>query len=410
MRGESPATVALLAKSAPAGTFHVMTKYLARVGRQLSCLQCTTKTFSFSISHTAVHSRDSHGLMPTHWLWVRYVTSLVALDAGRRGTDDTVLLDLPSQNSHSTSSYSEFASFEQGNLENDLLVIRKLDPSVDFLRMRHIPLDILGDEDSRRWAARTAELLEGVRDRHAEIVTRSRAGGQAPQIEWKRQEAVASLFWTKVVSLLETCREESHHEQPIGEHILVHTAFANACLLPAVIGLVAKLYPGEMHIQDERGRLPLHYAASREWHDLEWPEDPENAHGGPSDLMAMETLSSLRCAMELSHENAASVVDKDGMLPLHYMVDSFLKAPHKRALDQSIQEMLDLMAAMVQLYPDALHKKDGKTELCPGLQATAAATESSKRTNSFTPEIHLSIPFILLRENPALIFQYPSCE
>lgn len=345
--------------------------------------------------------------MPTHWLWVRYVSSLVALEDGGRGADDTILLDLPSQTSPNTSSYSEFASFEQGNLENDLLVIRRLDPSVDFLRMRHVPLDILGEKDSRRWAARTAELLEGVRDRHAQVVARSRAEGDAPQqIVWKRQEAVASLFWTKLVSLLEASREAGVHEQPTGEQILVHTAFANACVLPAVVRLVAMLYPEEMHIPDERGRLPLHYAASREWHDLEWEQEDAETSARPSQLFEMETLASLRIAMELSHENAASVVDQDGRLPLHYMVDSFTRATNKRASDQSIQGMLDLMAAMVQLYPDALHKSDGKTKLCPGLQATAAATESTERTKSFTPEVHLSIPFLLLRENPALIMQH----
>lgn len=356
---------------------------------------------------TAVHTRDASGLMPTHWLWVRYVSSLVALEDGGRGSDDTVQLDVPNQAPPNTSSYSEFASFEQGNLENDLLVIRRLDPSVDFLRMRHIPLDILGDEDSNRWAARTAELLEGVRDRHAQVLARSRADDNGPQqILWKRQEAVASLFWTKLVSLLEASREVGVHEQPIGEQILVHTAFANACFLPAVIRLVATLYPEEMHIPDARGRLPLHYAACREWHDLDWEPENAGAAARPSQLFEMESLASLRSAMELSREDAASVADKDGRLPLHYMIDSFIKATNKRASDKSIQWMLDLMAAMVQLYPDALHKSDGTTKLCPGLQATAAATESVKRTNLFTPEIHLSIPFVLLRENPALILQH----
>lgn len=372
MRGEPPQSVALLAKSAPA----------------------------------AVHTRDASGLMPTHWLWVRYVSSLVALEDGGRGSDDTVRLEVPIQAPPNVSSYSEFASFEQGNLENDLLVIRRLDPSVDFLRMRHIPLEVLGAADSLRWASRTAELLQGVRDRHHEVMAnRASDDEDGSHIVWKRQEAVASLFWTKLVSLLEASREVGSH-QPVGDNILVHTAFANACFLPAVIRLVAALYPDEMNMPDERGRLPLHYAASREWHDLDWP--PEEASDSnaarPSLLFEMESLTSLRSAMELSHENAASVADMDGRLPLHYMVESFIKAANKRASDAPVQEMLDLMAAMVKLCPEALHQRDEETQLCPGFQATATATECAKNTNTFTPEIHLSIPFILLREDPT-IFQ-----
>ena len=414
MRGEPPQSVALLAKSAPAGKSCgycsgrplVEWSYVSQVFRVV--LQHLTFSCLFLLfSPAAVHTRDASGLMPTHWLWVRYVSSLVALEDGGRGSDDTVRLEVPNQAPPNISSYSEFSSFEQGNLENDLLVIRRLDPSVDFLRMRHIPLEVLGDEDSLRWAARTAELLEGVRERHAQVASRTDEDENGWQIEWKRQEAIASLFWTKLVSLLEASREVGD-QQPIGENILVHTAFANACFLPAMIRLVATLYPEELQVQDQRGRLPLHYAASREWHDLDWPSESssDGNTARPARLFQMETLASLRSAMELSREDAASVVDKDGRLPLHYMVDSFVKATNKRASDQPIQEMLDLMTAMVQLYPDALHKCDGKTQLCPGFQATAVATECAKKTNVFTPELHLSIPFILLRENPTLISQH----
>ena len=360
------------------------------------------KTFFLSV----VHTRDASGLMPTHWLWVRYVSSLVALEDGGRGADDTVRLEVPNQSPPNVSSYSEFASFVQGNLENDLLVIRRLDPSVDFLRMRHIPFDLLGEEDSLRWAMRTAELLEGVRSRHAEVV-RSFSGGDpsGSQIVWHRREAVASLFWTKLVSLLEAAREVGDF-QPVGEKILVHTAFANACFLPAVTRLVATLYPEEMNIQDDRGRLPLHYAAAREWHDLDWPP-PASSSGAatrPSRLFQMESLSCLKYAMELSPATAASVVDYDGRLPLHYMIDSCVDADKsRRSSDKPVQSILDVMTAMVQLYPDALQKPDGVSQLIPALQATAAATESAKANKQFTPELHLSIPFILLRENPTLI-------
>lgn len=343
--------------------------------------------------------------MPTHWLWVRFVSSLVALEDGGRGSDDTVTLEVPNRQARNTSSYNEFACFEQGDLEADLLVIRRLDPSVDFLRMRHIPLEVLGDEDSLRWAARTAEILEHVRRRHAQLMAEDRPEGEGTQTVWTRREAVASLFWSKLVSFIEASREVGD-EQPVGENILVHTAFANACFLPAVTRIAATLFPQEMQMQDERGCLPLHYAARQEWHNLDWPpEGPSDANETrPSRLFQMETLTSLRTAMELSADSAASVLDNVGRLPLHYMVEAFVKATNRRAWDQPIQEMIDLMTAMVQLYPDALHQRDGVTQLFPCFQATAVATaECNKSTTSFTPELHLSIPFILLRENPTLI-------
>jgi hypothetical protein len=337
--------------------------------------------------------------MPTHWLWVRFVSSLVALERGGRGSDDTVTLDVPRQSSASPSSYTDFAVFERGDLEADLLVIRRIDPSVDFLRMRHIPLEVLGEDDSLRWAERTAEILAHVRSRHAQA---SAEDGTGSQLVWTRREAVASLFWTKLVSLLEASRQVGDR-QPQGNNTLVHTAFANDCFLPAVTRIVATLFPQEMHMQDERGRLPLHYAAARKWHSLDWPPEglAESAAARPSRLFRMETLNSLRMAMELSGDNAASVVDDDGRLPLHHMVETFIEASSRRAWDQPVLSMLDLMAAMVQLFPDALRQRDGVTGLFPCFQATATAC--AQGSNSFTPEIHLSIPFMLLREDPTLI-------
>jgi hypothetical protein len=360
-------------------------------------------TYFFS-SGSAIHTRDASGLMPTHWLWVRFVSSLVALERGGRGSDDTVTLDVPQQSAATTSSYTEFAVFERGDLETDLLVIRRLDPSVDFLRMRHIPLEVLGEGDSLRWAERTAEILAHVRSRHAQIVASEGTGGS--QVVWTRREAVASLFWTKLVSLLEASRHVGDW-QPQGKNSLVHTAFANDCFLPAVTRIVATLFPQEMHMQDERGRLPLHYAAARKWHSLDWPPEglAESAAARPSRLFRMETLNILKMAMELSGDDAASVVDSDGRLPLHYMVETFVDSSNRRAWNQPVLAMLDLMAAMVQLFPDALRQQDGVTGLFPCFQATATATSCTQGSDSFTPEIHLTIPFMLLREDPTLILR-----
>lgn len=358
--------------------------------------------------HAAIHTRDASGLMPTHWLWVRFVSTLVALEDGGRGSDDTVTLQITPEFPPGTSDYNKFASFEQGDLERDLLVVRRLDPSVDFLRMRHIPLDVLGEEDSQKWATRTAEILDHVRARHNDFVNRLEQGSNDGEIVWTRREAVATIFWKKLVALLETSREVGDHQQPLGEDTLVHTAFANACFLPSVAELVATLFPEEMTTRDERGRLPMHYAAARDWHAMDWP--PEGASDGdstrPSRLFEMETHRVLRTAMRLSNEYAASTADNDGRLPLHFAVETFVKACSKRAWSDSvdpIKEMMNLLKDMIRLYPFGLHTRDPFTDLYPCFQATSVATECMRSSNSFSPELQVSITYILLRDDPTLV-------
>lgn len=101
MRGERPRTVALLARSSP----------------------------------EAVLQRDSSGLTPFHWLWIRYVGNLLALDEGGRGSDTTIQLQLepptpgaPQPYQFETNRYNEFTSLEQGDFGSDLM---RMDPPVE---------------------------------------------------------------------------------------------------------------------------------------------------------------------------------------------------------------------------------------------------------------------------------------
>lgn len=377
MRGEPPRSVALLAKAAP----------------------------------EAILTRDASGLMPMHWLWVRFVSTLVSLEDGGPGSDETITLNIPTGPPADASPYSAFASLEQDDFDNDLLLIRRLDPSVDFLRMRHIPLDVLGEEDSMRWALRTAEILAHVRSRYERNMAAAREGNvENQEVVWTRLEVVACLFWTKLVSLLEAWKTIGGYEHRRG-HSLVHAAFANPCCLPAVVRIVVSLFPEEIDVPDEHGRFPLHYACMRDWHSLDWPlEAPaDDESKRPARLFQLESNSIVKMATQLaleSSERSARMVDIDHRLPLHYLVDSFIQASVKRAwstTDRPIRLWLDVMRNMVRLYPDSLQIVDGRSHLYPFLQATAEATTCNESSSIYSTELQVSITYLLLRENPTLL-------
>jgi ankyrin repeat protein len=116
MRGERPRTVALIAHAAP----------------------------------KAVLQRDATGLTPLHWLWVRFVSNLLSLDssnsagtaAAATAAADTISLSpvrpstVDGQNQARYWNYVDFANLELGDFDRDLQLIKRMDPPVDFLRMR----------------------------------------------------------------------------------------------------------------------------------------------------------------------------------------------------------------------------------------------------------------------------------
>ena len=67
--------------------------------------------------------------------------------------------------SYECSHYDEFATIEQGDFDADLHLIKRLDPPVDFLRIRHIPVEVSGSDDCFRWANQSYEVLNKIRDR-----------------------------------------------------------------------------------------------------------------------------------------------------------------------------------------------------------------------------------------------------
>lgn len=365
MRGERPRTVALLANAAP----------------------------------EAVLKRDASGLSPFHWLWIRSVSTLLALEEDRRGGGEAIIsLRTNVQVPYETNRYNKFATIEQGDFDVDLQLIKRLDPPVDFLRMRHIPLEVSGHAACLRWANRFVDVLQRVRERY-------NATSESQEQLWTRQEAVMSLFWMKSVSLLEASNAAEPDIMPSGDSIFVHTAFASPCCLPPVAHLAATLFPEELRMRDECGRLPIHYAASRSWHAWDWPrEDIANEHAAAR-LLRGESLCALRVAFDLSPREAMRIADNDNRLVLHHVIDTFVKAcsqPARPTNDGTMEDMLKILRELLGSYPESLQRRDGLSKLYPFLQATAVATDYHTQAH-IHDELPLSITYALLRENPSML-------
>jgi hypothetical protein len=372
MRGEPPRAVALLASEAP----------------------------------EAVSKRDASGLTPVHWLWIRFVSTLLAIEDGGRGSTVTMPVETALQRT-GLSEYASFASLEQGDFEADLQLVRRLDPSVDFLRMRHIPGEVLEETEALHWADRTITILEHSRERYERSNAESETQEGDNVIVWSRLEAVASLFWTKIVSLLKAASITDTNDDSEA-FFLVRTAFESICCPPPVARIVASMYPLEMGTPDAYGRFPLHHAARRAWHAWDWPREDGTSEGANAQLLQLESAALLRTAMALSPPEASRHKDKSNRLPIHYAISTFVRAfcsSGRSSTKTPVTEVLELVSYFVQLNPDSLNEQDPETGLFPFLQASAVAAEEQNCASpgSVPEELPLSLVYLLLHENPSLV-------
>lgn len=365
MRGEPPRTVALLAAGAP----------------------------------EAVSKRDASGLTPMHWLWIRIVSTLLTIDDAERGNVASIPIKKSSMRAE-CNKYSYFAFLERGDFEADLEFVRRVDPSVDFLRMRHIPGEVLDATDALNFAQRTEEVLQHIRDRHHTFGSNMNSAESDDEVLWSRVETVVSLFWTKVVSML---RAEASDQDGFS---LVQAAFKSEYCPPQVGRIVAAMYPKEMETSDENGMFVLHHASLRPWHGWDWPRETATDSAN-AQLLELESACLLRTAMELSPVAAASQKDHMGRLPIHCAIPTFVRAFSSSArscTESSVTEILDLLNKFVKMNPDSLHQTDPTTGLFPFLQATAVATEEAEASaGSFPEEFSLSAVYTLLHADPSIV-------
>lgn len=403
MRGELPRTVALLAKAAP----------------------------------EAISKRDASGLTPVHWLWIRFVSTLLAIEDGRGNsmtvTCNTSSTQLRQNNNNQRVTDFTFSSLEQDNFETDLQLMRRIDPTVDFLRMRHIPIELqetneelqtahrLADvqeaNEAPQSANRLADVLKSVRERLESTVSE----GSQNAIEnnrdrgviLNRREAITTLFWIKVVSLLKaiaTMECSNCQDHRTEDLYLVKTAFEIGCCPPAVARIVALLFPNEFSQPDANGRTALHYSAMRPWHAWEWPREDGTGDAASSKFLNLESASLLRTAVISPFaEVAAKHEDNIGCLPIHYMISTCIQAwwaSGRSCSEDLIVEMLKLIGYFVELNPSSLSVCDPRTRLLPYLQASAESTQAinhNKKSSPMHDELPLSIVYLLLRKDPSLI-------
>ena len=214
---------------------------------------------------------------------------------------------------------------------------------------------------------------------------------------WNRLQVVSSLFWTKVVALIEAV-QPILEDGPEGDNVLVHTAFATPSCPPAVISVVAALFPDELTQPDNKGRWPIHYAAQRAWHAWDFPRTaPTHEIPASASLLDTETLRVLRLAMKLSPQESLSSPDLNGRWILHQVIDTLCRTTFRsQDVDNLTPDILSVVAEVVQVYPDVLMKRDQKTSLLPFLQATAQCDSTSDLFAT-------SMTFELLKMNPTAL-------
>jgi len=187
----------------------------------------------------------------------------------------------------------------------------------------------LGPRDCFRWAEQTVAVLKEVRDRYQRLQQQQQQQQQQnfaddPEQEqvtvWNRRQVISSLFWTKVVALLEAVRPILE-DGPQGDNVLVHTAFATPSCSPAVVSVVAALFPEELSLRDEKGRWPIYYAAQRAWNAWDFPRDGQEVPASGT-LLMRETLRVLCLAVDLSPAESLQTPDVTGRWILHQVIDT----------------------------------------------------------------------------------------
>lgn len=356
MRGERPSTVAALARSAP----------------------------------NAVSARDASGLTPFHWLWIRFISTVLSLEDD--GRSDEGIVFAAGQPTYATTHYNNFTVLEQPDFEDDIRLIRRVDPPADFLRMRHVPSEVASTSSGLEQGAKILRVLHAIRNRHQQHLD------PAVRPTWTRLEAVCGLFWTKVVSLLETIKDRP-------DSGIVHTCFASSSCPPPVAHIVAALFPEELIFPDQNNRLPIHIAAGRKFHSWDWTTD--GSHNGPAtQLLQLESFWAVKVASNLSPREALRVADCNNQLVLHIAIANYAGAAMgliRSSSSEPVMEIISMLRELIHRYPESLLRRDGVTKLPPFLQCVALATQENKSANVDHERFSLTLSYTLLRENPTAL-------
>jgi len=344
-----------------------------------------------------VTQRDTSGLSPFHWLWIRFLSTQLSLEDDGRGVNSTMLMNMSRRMSKDVSPYSQFSCIEEGDFDADLHLIKRMDPPVDFLRMRHIPTEATKREHVDRIASRSAKILSDIRRRFFELINPD--SNVTVSMRWSREEIVSALFWTKVVALLQAANVASE-TQILGGSVLVHTAFATKCCPPPVASLVTTLFPGELELPDEEGRLPIHHASMRQFSQWDYPATNENLDNAAK-VLQNDTEAIVRSALDVTSDKSLGTKDSHGRLPLHYLVTSVVRyvCTSTAVSEAHCQRLIHLVLKMASRHPTNFHAVDGISGLVAFVLAAATAGEVARTQHRFST----SLSFELLRAHPTTL-------
>ncbi len=186
----------------------------------------------------------------------------------------------------------------------------------------------------------------------------------------------------------------------VGAFPLVHAAAYVDCPL-AMVNFVCEIYTSQLWTPDKRlRRLPLHYAANRGGYIAQYPV------GVSCNLHKMEEVSPLQMILA-KYPSASRFADDFRQLALHIAIDhaKVTKQECRRrrleenSSDSSEQEVdhhsqqsgHQEIKALLQVYPEALQRRDGISKLYPFQQAAEG------------PNGDVEIAFMLLRRDPSLV-------
>jgi ankyrin repeat protein len=193
---------------------------------------------------------------------------------------------------------------------------------------------------------------------------------------------------------------------------LVHAAAYVPCPL-AMVKLACETCPQALWTLDHRRqRLPLHYAATRGGYTAQYPL------GVSSNIHKMQEVAPLQLILA-KFPRAARVTDDNDQLALHIAIDhaKATKHAHRQQLQESVMEAPDgstaggsssgmdregidchgqqpghqELGALLQVYPEALQRRDGITKLFPFQQAAVGHDGD------------VEMAFMLLRRDPSLV-------
>jgi hypothetical protein len=292
---------------------------------------------------------DNHGLLPLDWVWIRYTLDMCSWPI--RCFSNVA----PSRRRYITSNFLEWHE----RVSNQHLGISKSYQDSSFLE-GNCPL--------------TLDLLKRISHLLPIMAGHSQAKDSSILIDRDDGSAFA---------------------------LLLHAACAVNCPL-ALVALACEAHPNQLGSKDEqRKRLPLHYASSRSGYTAQFPI------GVTNQLQGMEEVSPVDYVLG-KQPLACRVVDGLNQLPLHIAIDHAKGEGRRRR--RRLPYSLDACASSTPLpertghrsshrpvdailshYPEALQRRDGRTKLFPFQQAAEGRDGDAE------------LCFLLLRRDPTLI-------